>query len=436
MLDPRLLTATLVAAPLLSTPRSANSQQLPAARTASNPLHGSAAGGRALSIEPVRFGPQAAETLPIGSVHSLSLDGASVATDQLRFAPAEGTALSKTFEADLQLQAGKLEVKVDGSDVGGDFGMPHDLQVKLHGGLKVTDEYRHCSDGRLLDLVRSFDAVEGSLKAGGVSLKGETPRPLEGRRVRFLWNAGEKRYDASFADGIEPGRLELGKQGQLEGSGKGRARAKVQSRAGRKHPGGESDDLLRVLSEDMDLRALLPEGRVSGGDSWDVDARALSSVLLPGVRLDGLAGLWKDEHDLGRMGEAIAPELQKLVRELGARCTFQGVREEGGRRLGVVSVELRGHPVLDLSRAIEAAIDEDGTDVSIRHARASCGAQGQGELLWDLDAGHLDSFELHADFEIQLDAAVDVADDGQTRATSLSGKLGGTGAWKLRQGGS
>ena len=93
------------------------------------------------------------------------------------------------------------------------------------------------------------------------SPNGSGTSELEGSTVVFTWNDDDGEYELSFPEG-EEGDAEL-----LEG-----------------------------LTEDMDFRALLPDGELSEGESYDIDLAGLVDVMAPGgdlkieMEVDGADG--------------------------------------------------------------------------------------------------------------------------------------------------
>jgi hypothetical protein len=97
-----------------------------------------------------------------------------------------------------------------------------------HVVLRTLDEYRRVGDGRPLLLRRTFE---------------EAPSPFAGTSVVFTWVPEEGAY-GKYYDAREA-----------------------------------SESALRDLTEDLDLRALLPASAVAVGDTWTASAAGLRDVL-------------------------------------------------------------------------------------------------------------------------------------------------------------
>lgn len=97
-----------------------------------------------------------------------------------------------------------------------------------HRVLRTLDEYRKVGAGRPLLLRRTFE---------------EAPSPFAGTSVVFTWVPEERGY-GKYYDAREA-----------------------------------SESALRDLTEDLDLRALLPASPVAVGDTWTVSATGLKDVL-------------------------------------------------------------------------------------------------------------------------------------------------------------
>ena len=117
---------------------------------------------------------------------------------ELCFAPAEGSRVRRTIEAE-------------------------------HVVLRTLDEYRKVGDGRPLLLRRTFE---------------EAPAPFAGTSVVFTWIPEEGAY-GKYYDAREA-----------------------------------SESALRDLTEDLDLRALLPSSAVAPGDTWTARAAGIGECKL------------------------------------------------------------------------------------------------------------------------------------------------------------
>ncbi len=313
-----------------------------------------------------------------------------LAGDPVAFAPDEGTSLTKTFTSEFLVELDDLSVAMGGQEI--DPSMMGDPEVSFALNLEtiVTDEYVAVAGGRPTQLVRSYDTISGEMEveamAGG---EGETESSsassrLEGQKVAFKWDADEGEYTIEFAD--EEG----------------------------------DSDLLEGLEEDMDLRFLLPEGEVSEGDTWSVDADALANIIAPG----GDLGMEPEEGDGDEMPEEMSDAIDDMLRELftgEATATYLGERADGLVAIGL-TVEVDSS--LDVADMIGSAIADESDEVDIDMADVQVYFEGEGELLWNMDAGHLHAFELSGDATFELDVEVTQEMMGSLEASlELSGSM-------------
>jgi len=325
------------------------------------------------------------------------------ASDTVSFHPADGSSAAKKCAIHSEFSLGDVSAVVDGQDVSEN--LPPDLEFAIEVLMEVTDDYVRSGAGRPLELIRSYDelSLEWSAEGGGESQSESADEfaELEGRRVRFRWNDDEKEYDVSF------------------------------------HESEGDPELLEGLGVDMDLLALLPEDEVSEGDRWSVEARELGSVfffgsdpgkLRPDVQGEGAEVFQQIEAEL-------LPQLEKLGEDFKTECEYKGRREVDGRSLGVIRLALKGDGSMDLASLIAAAIEKqpmpEEVDVSISAATLGLRVEGEGELLWDLEAGHLHAFEMTADIEIDLEFDIDATAPDGDHSAEVSAELLGEATWKV-----
>jgi len=297
----------------------------------------------------------------------------------------EKTKLSKVFEGKINFHSTSMSFKVDGQET---EGAPGGIKIHLEESSRVEigDEYGAPKDGKPSTLKRTFDKL-----AGKTSQKIELPESagdhpptdtskerkseLEGKTVLFTLGEGGE-YKATFADG------------------KG------------------DEDLLKKLEEDMDLRALLPDGAVETDKSWDIDAKAFHSVLnVPGGDLKLEAEGEKDS------GNKLGEQLQENAKGK-AKGTYKGMREVDGKKYAVV--------------ALEAQLKSEGErDETEKNPRA--GVTGieieysvEGELLWDVEGGHFHSCKMESKATLKMTNKVSMEHQGEKheleRVTEFDGE--------------
>ncbi len=261
----------------------------------------------------------------------------------------------------MKLESKALRIFVEGQDE--PIHPPGDLHISIEdtGRIDVTDEYLAVGKGRPAKLKRTFDKIEenekqhaSSSESAGDAGDGHEKKEesaLEGKTVFFTWSDETSAFAASFPK-----------------------------------DGGDAE-LLDDLSEDMDLRFLLPKGKVAADESWDLDAKDFGSVLAPGgdLKLKEKDADESSDHSLGK----------EIRKQLGgkAHATWKGVREEGGKKLGIIAL------AADL--VSEGDVESKGDLEGKTHFKLKL--ELEGELAWDLAAGHFHAFQ--ASGKVELDTA-------------------------------
>lgn len=293
--------------------------------------------------------------------------------DRLQFAVDEGSSFEKHF-------ALVFEVEVtDSNFTFGDQEVPLNTAgatTRIEREVHFSDTYGALDGGRPLELEREIrGATMRSEETFGGEPAGEEERESElvDQGVVFRWDAEEEEYTAQPAEG---------------------------SRA--------DEDQLRDLWEDADLRLLLPEGPVLEGDSWSPGAEAFFRTILAGGDM-GLGSESADE-DLPEVDGSVMlviPELPKdpfvWLDSFDGDCEahFRGVQEERGVELGRIELEYEVLTRVDLADWLQ---DHTPGRPDMEFGEAVLSIEGQGELLWDLEGGHLASIELGGDVEIVFEA--------------------------------
>lgn len=313
--------------------------------------------------------------------------------DDVSFHPSDGSDVTRRYSVDLDFEMGDLSITADGQDIS--EMVPTD---QMNGGaklaMKVTESFVRTVEGKPLELIRSFEEMSGEAGPEGNKEAIEDFDKLQGKRVRFLWNEDEGDYDVSYHESE-------GDEEELEG-----------------------------LLPDMDLRALLPGKAVSAGDTWSVDARQLSSVLLFGNE----PKLGEDEMDQV-VQSALVPQLEALMDQFKTNCEYLGERVVDGHKVGAVAVTLHGEGSLDLSQLILEAVrmqaGENQVDIDVSTAKLNVTFDSKGELLWDLEQGHLRAFDMtgDADLSIEISASADVG--GESHSGDFDADASLTGTWKV-----
>ncbi|TDJ65863.1 MAG: hypothetical protein E2O39_17405 [Planctomycetota bacterium] len=289
----------------------------------------------------------------------------------IRFAPAEGTTWTKTFESSMELEFEAMSVVMDGNEVPTEYLPIFDIQSQDVERLVFTDHYVAVGEGRARVLRRRFDTIEverdltfemsGMAEASSTS-HGSGTSGLEDRTVVFTWDDDDAEYEVRWT-------------------------------------GGDGDDaLLLGLVADVDLRALLPDEAVAIGDSWEVSWDGHGLLLEPGgdlhVELEG-ENLEAFEH----------PEDGETM-DGSAFLRLVAVEAEEGARIAVIEIEGR------FTVSAEGPGDLDDVPVADGDATVATtlAVEFEGELRWDLAAGMLRSLEVTGETELTV---VTTKDPGQ-----------------------
>jgi len=311
------------------------------------------------------------------------------------FGPEEGLTLTKTFSNVSNMTLEDFSLTVDGNDMGAMMGS-FELDVEVTSDYVVTDEYVAIVDGRPTKLRRTFDAIEAvqstQFQGGGMSdgQDTESSSDLVGTTVVFEWDEDTEEYGVEFD--------------------------------------GESAEerLLEGLAMDMDLLFAMPGREVEEGDSWDIDLVELRHIMMPGGNLH-LTSDDASAADMAEIEEMMSDVMSGLVEDFKdllegeATATFTGMREEDGVELAVIELSIDVSIASDVSEIAEEIIarlteemgDQLPIDFSIDLFDVEAEATAEGELLWNVTAGHLHSLDLPSEYVFALDIEVEAEAEGQ-----------------------
>jgi hypothetical protein len=287
--------------------------------------------------------------------------------DDVGFHPKSDHELKKELSIDAELKPEKVEITVNGESMPPDDMGIDDKVTKIAMRVTATDKYVQAKEGRPTDLLRTFDSLRLSFETG--TEKEDAPRfdALEGKTVHFKWNSDTESYEKSLKD-------------------------------------EKSDEsLLEPLSEDMDVRLLLPPKKVSEGDTWEVPGQKLSPLFLPGG-LPGPVGAADDKEDLDTVFEELKTGFAKLQEDLKLQCKYKGTRDEDGVRVAEIEFTFSTRGKADLSHMVETliAMEEEGIHPDA-DANADFELSGSGVALWHVADGRIHSLRMQAEASVDLD---------------------------------
>lgn len=319
----------------------------------------------------------------------------ALAADEVAFHPSANAAVAKELEVDVELAVSDFSFSVNGEELPPEaLGPIGDQKLLVHLVLGVTDKYVATKDGRPIDLLRTYDDVrvkaefgEGSKETDGDDFKGKT--------VRFVWNEETHEYDKSWHE--------------------------------------SKDDVAKLenLTEDMDLRLLLPPKKVAVGDTWDVPGANLLPLFMPGGVASG-DGDTSDNEEMTAVEEELKGQFAKFLEDFKVVCKYAGQRDDAGVRVAEIHFTFEGTPKLDLAPVIQriAQLQEGAPDADVT-ASLSAQFKGEGSLLWNQAAGHVHAFDMQSD--ISLDANVDAraSEEGESYQIVISAAANGKATWKM-----
>jgi len=329
---------------------------------------------------------------------------------KLRFAPAAGTKLTRTFENKTEFSLDDLSLKMNGQE----SPMKPEVEMTTNQSLKVVvnDEFVKVREGAPAVLRRKFDElgtvmkVDAKIEMMGTSTpqnkSGTGKSELTGKTVVFTWDEEAKDFKTAF------------------------------------DPAEEKSELLKGLHEDMDLRALLPKDEVKVGDEWDVEVGQLSGVIAPGGELKIKPEEKPDAEspmgmgDMGGMG-GISDWLGDSMTGK-AKAKFTGMREVGGHSYAVISLDVKAKGSKDLTELVKGAMEKqarEGMTMETKSVDVEFEIAGQGELLWDIEAGHAHSFEFSGPSSARMDIGMNIEVQGTKMEIEQGMTLSGTMTLKL-----
>jgi hypothetical protein len=309
------------------------------------------------------------------------------------FQPKPGTSLTKSIEiaGDLELEETKL--LLDGKDMS--QAMPEmEMSMKTHQKLVVADTYLEVEDGRSRRLARTFETISSnsassmSTQMGDQESDIDLESELEGLAVVFTFEDGG--YRCAFAEGTKG-----------------------------------DEKLLDGLEEDIDLRGFLAEGEMDEGETWKIPAEAVKALLLPGgdVKLRPSEG---SETMPGMEAMNFSPRDMLSELEGTFSATFDGTRSENGVKVAILRLALDGSSANDLTermqKMMETVEDERARAMKIDAFDGEMSFEAEGELLWNLEAGHVQGLTLSGELRMIVDMTMGFGD----QEMELSQTFGGT----------
>jgi hypothetical protein len=257
----------------------------------------------------------------------------------------------------------------------------------------VTDDYVANRESAPKKLKRRFDEIGSDVTMSmKMEVMGEShdqdktsksKSPLVGKTVTFTWDGDAKEYKKAF------------------------------------DPASDNTDVLKGLKEDMDLRVLLPENEVKEGDEWDVNVKSLAGVLGPG----GDLALVPEDKDSSGMDMGMSGGMSSMSEMLGemlegdAKAKFTGMRDVGGAKMAVIKLTVKIASSKDMTDIVKEAMKKQklpqDMEMKFDHMDVDLKIEGEGELVWDIAAGHAHSFEMSGPVHVNMDMSMKITPPGQ-----------------------
>jgi len=288
---------------------------------------------------------------------------------ELVFAPKKDSSLRKRFEETSKWRLVELTQVVNGTPIAIDGA---EMSGTTSRRVTVLDVYMELGDSDPKRLRRTFEELAGEqsfdfdVQGASDSFEMSLTSPLSGVKIEFERGDDDGQAKARFAE----------------------------------NSSGDAS-LLEDLTEDMDLRAFVPEDDVGVEDWWDVDADALARVLAPGgVRFALSEGGLPSSDVLDPLELAstllcvLSENTGELAGDVTATWTETAKGEHGDTATGELDWKAQSDTKLDdrlaeILRSSGASTKRTKPTMSLT---VTC--EGEGALMWDLAAKHARSFDL------------------------------------------
>lgn len=283
----------------------------------------------------------------------------------LAYAPENGLAVEVQYESTVSISITDTvqRIQVDGEEHPTPDGVGHGFEMTETETIRFSEEVE-MKEGHPVRIRRRFlevgnHAVQVFTDPAGEEFEStlEGDSVFEGATVEFTWDGDEEEYSAKL-------------DGEQE---------------------GVDEDLLAGLVARADFAGFLPEGPVAEGDEWEVPLEAYIAITYP---CGDLEILQEDEEDSDEESDVYNDEFYgNLEGEITA--TWKETVEEDGVRHAVITVQAELTTEIVTEGEVQFG-DAEGTEESTDSYEFGL----EGELHWNLDAGHAISIELAGAMEM------------------------------------
>ena len=262
---------------------------------------------------------------------------------ELEYGPEQDSELSRSFLSHVEGEF-EVSVRVDGEVQETDI--PSGTLVSDE-TIRVRDVIGSVSGGRPTRLRRTYEEIETleRVTLGDREFELTESSPFVGETLSFVWDEETAEYS-----------IELSEETEL------------------------TEDLVEELTEDLDLRGLLPSSSVEPGDTWSGDVNLAGILMFPGGQLHA--------HDPENYDDT-PPEKQELDRQVLANL-------DGSIEVELVSIEdgiAELAVTVDVTTNGEAEVEpKDSSYVTESSYAVDIARSGKGRASWSLTKGHLLDF--------------------------------------------
>ncbi|MBL8857810.1 MAG: hypothetical protein JNL28_04800 [Planctomycetes bacterium] len=321
----------------------------------------------------------------------------SLPADDLSFHPSANTEVAKTLKLDVEMRITEASATANGEPIPPEFlDSIKENSLIANMLIGVTEKYVETKGGKPITLLRTFDTMSLDVEFGEDSNANEDFKDPEGKTVEFQWDEKEGVYTKKYKD----------------------------------TEGDEAE--LADLDPDMDLRVLLPEKKVSAGDTWEVAASRLKPLFLPGGMITKGGG--EDAGEFTKIRSELESQFSQFLKEFKVLCTYKGTKEVGGKTVAEIEFTFDGKMRIDMGSIIEEVLTsqapEGMPEMDIK-ALFGMNLKGDGTMHWNIAAGHLAKFEMKADAGLDIDVEVHAQAADQPMDVIMTGKAEGKLEWEL-----
>jgi hypothetical protein len=320
-------------------------------------------------------------------------------TDVLASATAQGSAVEKSFTLEHLLVAQKVEL----AGASGNPLMQKGLEVASKIELSVVDTATKVEAGKVLGFRRLYqgcgmhiDLETTDSQGAKTNDKADADTPLKGHTVVFTWVPEEKDY-GRYYDGIET-----------------------------------LEEYLAKLTEDLDLRCLLPGPEIHQGGTWTIDPARLVGVFVAGGEIplgfvSGGGGRFARVLMSGVGGplhEVFGGSVKGAVTAKWTE-TREATLESRGARLAVVQLTVTIETEHEHGDAQEppSSGEEPADAQKVKQSGVKWKFDGSGTLLWNLDAQRFETLDLVGHEEVTSDVTLEAGTDSTRQVLTMAGSL-------------